>query len=178
MKIELALTGRKDAYLLKNLYPLYIHDISEFEEIAPNRHGVLGDDPALKTLGEQGERQREWWRKPEALFPYLILADGRPVGFDLISTRPYLPEGIAADFVVHGFFLVHAYRGRGVGEAAAIEGFERHPGTWEVVTYPPHARAVAFWRKVLRRYAPGDFAENEVDHPWGRKVAFTFDNRA
>ncbi|MFC1736381.1 GNAT family N-acetyltransferase [Candidatus Hydrogenedentota bacterium] len=176
MRVELKPSNNEDAHIIKNLYPLYLHDISEFDGNTPNRHGLIGEDDSVTTLARQGEAQDNWWQNPEALFPYLILVGGCPAGFNLIATNPCLPQGIEADFEVHEFFLVHAYRGKGVAEQAAIEGFDRHRGKWEVVTCPAHERAIAFWRKVLSNYMSGRYSENEGDHPWGRKLIFNFDN--
>ena len=58
-----------------------------------------------------------------------------------------------------------------------IAAFELHRGKWEVVTWPNHDRAIAFWRRVLGRYlAARNVSEAEVDHPFGRRVAFQFEN--
>jgi len=178
MNVELKLTSEDDGYVVKNLWPLYVHEVSEFASFAPNAHGVLLDDESVETLAAQGETLAPWWRTPRWLFPYLILADGRPAGFNLISSGPYLPKGVELDFVVHEFFVLHAFRGRGVARAAAAQGFARHRGRWEVVTYPSHARAIAFWRRAAgAATATGECFEAELDHPWGRKVVFRFDNR-
>lgn len=175
MSVVLRLTDERDAGVIKNLWPLYVHDLSEFDGRTPNRHGLLLEDESITTLTEHGETQKTWWTKPEALFPYLVLVDGVPAGFNLIAARSYLPDGIDADFTVHEFFVLHPYRGRGVAERAAVLGFEAHPGRWEVVTHTTHARAIAFWRRVIGAYTADAYSECEIDHPWGRRVAFRFD---
>lgn len=179
VRIELKLSDAEDGYQVKNLWPLYQHDVSRFERgIAVNRHGLLGADEGVRTLAEHGEELATWWREPGVLFPYLIVVDGMPVGFNFVAARPRIPVGVDADFVVHEFFLLHAYRGGIVAEEAAAQGFDRHRGKWEVVTWPTHLRAIAFWRRVLGRHAHGGFEEGEIDHPWGRRFAFRFDNSA
>ena len=175
MKVELKLSGEKDAHIIRNLWPLYQHDVSEFASSIPNRHGLFGADDSVTTLAAHAELQGRWWAEPGALFPYLILADARPAGFNLIAARSCLPDGIDADFVVHEFFVLHAYRGRGVAEQAALQGFGLHAGQWQIVTYPAHARGIAFWRRVVSGCATA-YSEEELDHPWGRRVCFTFDN--
>ncbi|MEM7165720.1 MAG: GNAT family N-acetyltransferase [Planctomycetota bacterium] len=176
MQVELRLAEERDAHVIKNLHPLYQHEIAEFEDTQPNDHGVLGADSSVTTLAQHVQALDGWWKRPDALFPYLILADGRPAGFNLIVARAQLPAAIDADFAVFAFFVLHAYRGSGVAAEAATAGFERHRGSWETVTYPGHDRAIAFWRKVHERYRPGAYSEVEKDHAWGRKVAFTFNN--
>lgn len=177
MQVELVLSGKGDAHVLKNLHPLYQHEIAEYEGTRPNEHGILGAADSVTTLAEHVEALDGWWERPEALFPYLILADGRPVGFNLIVGRSQLPKSIEADFAVFAFFVLHAYRGSGAAVQAAMAGFERHSGRFETVTYPDHQRAIAFWRKVHGRYCAGNYQEAEVDHAWGRRVVFTFDSR-
>jgi aminoglycoside 6'-N-acetyltransferase I len=141
-----------------------------------NRHGLFGVDDGVRSWAEQGDRQDPWWEDPASLFPYLVLVNGRPAGFNLIAARPRLPVGVDADFIVHEFFVLHPHRGKGVAERAAIAGFQAHRGVWEIVTWPTHARAIAFWRRVVGRHAPQGYAKSEIDHPWGRRVAFRFDN--
>ena len=99
---------------------LFQHDVSEFEGMTPNRHGILTDDPDERSLERFGSRLDAWWSEPDALFPYLIRADGETAGFALVAARARLPRTIDADFVMHEFFVVHAHRGRGVGERAAL----------------------------------------------------------
>jgi predicted acetyltransferase len=176
LNVELRLSADDDAQVVRNLWPLYQHDLSEFDGAVPNRHGIFSDDDGAMTLAQHAESLDPWWRDPAALFPYLIVVDGSPAGFNLIAARSRLPEGIRADFVVHEFFVLHAYRGGSAAERAATAGFDRHRGKWEVVTHVTHLRAIAFWRRVVRRYTSMRFSEDEVDHPWGRRVAFRFDN--
>lgn len=175
MRVELRpASGEADARAVRNLWPLYQHDLSAFDGARPNRHGVFGDDDRITTLAQHVTSLDPWWGDPASLFPYLVVAEGRPAGFSLIAARTRLPLGIPADFVVHEFFVLHAYRGCGVAERAALEGFERHRGAWEVATHPNHPRAIAFWRRVVGGYTSGRFSEAEIDHPWGRRVTFRF----
>lgn len=174
MKVELRLSTSRDAHRIQNLWPLYQHDLSEFDGAIPNVHGIFSDDPGVTTLARHLSSLDSWWSDPQSLFPYSILVDGLPVGFNLIAARSRLPEGIDADFVVHEFFVLRGYRGSNAAEAGALAGFEGHRGSWEVVTYPGHARAIAFWRKVIGRHTAMRFTENELDHPWGRRVCFHF----
>ena len=174
--VQLQLASVADAHVIQNLWPLYQHEISEFDGGRPNRHGIFGAADEVTTLAQSADSMNPWFNEPQALFPYLILVDGEPAGFNLIAARSRLPEGIDADFVVHEFFLLHAYRGQGIGERAGAEGFDRHRGQWEIVTYPSHARAIAFWRKAVDSCSEGTFRQLEADHVWGRKVIFRFTN--
>lgn len=164
------------ARVIANLWPLYVHDNSQFAGDVPNRHGVLCQDDDIANLRDQAASNGAWFRESGALFPYLIRVDGQPAGFNLIAARHRLPEELDADFVVYEFFVLHAFRGAGVAQRAACAGFENHRGQWEVVAEPKNLRAVAFWTRAIGEYAATSFHRAEVDHVWGRKVAFRFDN--
>ena len=177
MNIEVKLSDHEDACIIKNLWPLYQHDVSAFDtSLVPNRHGLFGVDDSVTTLARHADMQDPWWREPASLFPYLILVDGYPAGFNLVAARSRLPAGIDADFMVHEFFVLNSHRGKGVAERAAIEGFDRHRGKWGIVTWPTHARAIAFWRRVVGSYTSNGYSEQEADLSWGRRVALIFDN--
>ncbi len=81
MKVELELTDATSAVLVKNLWPLYVHEISEYNHQVPNPHGLLIDDEQVTTIADQAETQRGWCKRADSLFPYLIRANGTPAGF-------------------------------------------------------------------------------------------------
>lgn len=171
---ELLLTTEEEAQPIRNLWPLYVHEVSEFDGQRPNRHGVISDSDDLRTVADLSPGA--WWSRPDCLFPYLIRVDGIAAGFNLIAGGPYAKtDGI--DYTVHEFFVAHAFRADGTAVRAAREGIARHRGTWEVVTYPSSPRAIAFWRKTLPPCTTAPVQETEEDHALGRRVVFHFDNR-
>lgn len=178
MNVELDLLEAEDWRLLANLWPLYAHDVSAFNGARPNRHGVISDSDDWSTLEEHAASIRNWWQDRERLKPYLIRVDGKPAGFQLNATHPYLPESIEAEWVIHEFFLLHAFRGQGVGERAVELGLRAQPGTWEVVTDVTNTRAAAFWRRTLMACVGDRCREARVEHAWGPKIAWTFEIEA
>ncbi len=173
---HLELTTADTAAPVLNLYPLHLHDIAAYEQRRPNRHGVYADGDDVETIAELLDRMATFWQKPELLFPYLIRVEGVAAGFFLIASGPYVPVP-DVDFIAFEFFVTHAFRGDGTAVRAARDGIARHPGRWEIVTYPGAERPIAFWRKVLPMCATGEIVETEEDHPFGRKVVFRFSNR-
>jgi len=89
MNIEVQLTEKNDAYIIKNLYPLFLYDLSGHYGRLPNVHGIYEENDDFRTLSDQYEVQNIWWEKPGILFPYLILVDRIPAGFILIATPPH-----------------------------------------------------------------------------------------
>jgi len=52
MKVELQLRGIKDKFMIHNIYPLYLHDLSEVWERKENRYGAFEEDNT-RMLAEQ-----------------------------------------------------------------------------------------------------------------------------
>lgn len=167
--MELERTTPESAHIIRNLWPLYVHDIAAYDGTKPNPHGVLSPDVEARTWPGPGD----WWHQGDVLAPYLIRVDGVPAGFSLIASGAFVPtDGV--DHVVHEFFIAHGFRGTGVAQAAARESLRRHPGRWEIVTYPNAHGPQAFWRKTLPACGVRELRETEEDHPWGRKVVWRF----
>ncbi|MEZ6017855.1 MAG: GNAT family N-acetyltransferase [Planctomycetota bacterium] len=169
--VELMLTTEATATPIRNMYALHVHDIAAYEPRLPNAHGVLSDDPDHANWEDLADRQGDWWRKPGVLFPYALFVDGLPAGFALVASGPYIPTP-GVDFVMWEFFVHHAWRGTGVAAEGVAQVLRRHPGRWEICTYPNAARPVGFWRKALPACALGEVEEALEDHPFGRKVVW------
>ncbi|MFT4537449.1 MAG: aminoglycoside 6'-N-acetyltransferase I [Saprospiraceae bacterium] len=137
---------------------------------------MFGVDDNVKTLAHHSEFQNAWWQRPNSLYPYLISVDGNAAGFNLIASKKSFPQEIDADFGVHEFFILRTYRKTGVAENAAIDGFSRHKGKWEVVADPLNENTLAFWERIIRKYTDDRFLKEKRVHVWGSKTCFTFDN--
>lgn len=174
-QFALELTTAETSLPIRNFWPQYMHDLASYEVKPPNRHGVLADDPEVRSHDELMPEDSPWWRTPELLFPYLLRVDGNPAGFCLVATGGYVPVP-DVEFIIYEMFVAHAYRGCGVAEFAVKEAVSKYRGRWEVVTWPKAERAQAFWRKALPKCASGDVVETFGEHPFGEKVIFRFEN--
>jgi predicted acetyltransferase len=161
-RIDVEPCSEADAYIVRNLYPLYLHDLSEFGGQAPNRHGVLEPDD-VATLDEQGRLayQRVWWSRPGVLYPHLIRVDGLPAGFALVAGQPVAGE--AADHAMQEFFVSRAHRKRGIGTQAAARLFGVFPGRWSIAVMLANEPALRFWRAVARAHARTSVLEREEE---------------
>ncbi|KKO51721.1 hypothetical protein XI25_23520 [Paenibacillus sp. DMB20] len=54
MQVTINLTDHSTKFIINNLYPLYLHDLSEIWGWKPNIYGVFEDDEIL-SLNEQNE---------------------------------------------------------------------------------------------------------------------------
>lgn len=146
MKIEVSVAGLSDKPAIENLFPLYLHDLSEFSAQEVDEHGRFLCEGALNV----------WWER-EVLFPFLIRADAQIAGFAFVCATPHVSHG--RDYRLNEFFVLRGYRRRGVGLAAARAVFDRFPGRWEVGWLPSNEPAAEFWQRTIAHYAPGRFEE-------------------
>lgn len=180
MNVATLLTGEREAHIIKNMYPLYLHDLSEHYGGAaghmPNRHGIFEDSDEYRTLQDQYDVQNVWWEKKDCLYPFLITVDDLPAGFVLIATPPHCSKG--TDYFVHEFFVLRPFRGFGVAEQAAALSFDRFRGKWELFTNPAPKNVVAqrFWRRTVSNYTHGKYEEIQEHTFDGEKLVFRFTN--
>lgn len=175
LEVKVVLANEEHANIIKNIYPLYLHDISEIYGNVPNEYGIYEDEP-IKTLIEQYDVQNTWFKNPNYLFPFIIMVDGKPAGFDLVSTGEFAPEGM--DYYVYEFFLLRPYRGKEIASIAAKQIFDKFSGKWGLYVAPPaiNQRAEKFWRKTISDYTKGNFEEKQGATFDGDKLIFTFNN--
>jgi predicted acetyltransferase len=150
--------------LLRNLYPLYLHDLSEF-----------GGGYSLDAQGLwQPDYLPYWLSGKEGCHPLLFRLDGRPVGFALVGQAPFPFMTPGRDFHLSEFFVLRGERRHGLGRRAAFALFDRFPGgTWELSQLPANQGATAFWRRVIGEYMAGDFEDTPLEGGPGQ----VFDSR-
>ena len=175
MKISNVLANNENSNIIKNLYPLYLHDLSEHYEDLPNEYGIYEEEP-MKTLAQQYEVQNIWFEKPNVLFPHIIMVDDKPAGFILIAITPYAPK--TTDYYGSEFFLLRPYRGKNIAQIAAKQVFDKFPGRWELYTnhLPKNLIGQKFWRKTVSNYTNNNYYESEGQTVHGEKLIFRFSN--
>ncbi|WP_052731721.1 GNAT family N-acetyltransferase [Devosia geojensis] len=79
--------------------------------------------------------------------PYLIHCDGELAGFALVIEACPV-TGAHPCFFMAEFFVLKAYRGRGVGRSAAETIINGHPGRWHIGVIERNAGAARFWSRL------------------------------
>ncbi|WP_020615516.1 GNAT family N-acetyltransferase [Paenibacillus daejeonensis] len=179
MKTTIELTDQTTKFIVNNIYPLYLHDLSGIWGWKPNKYGVY-EESDIPTLTEQNKVFDVWWEDAHTniLFPYLIRVDGIPAGLAFVATPPYTPHG--TDYYMNEFFVLQPFRAHGVAQSAANQVFDSHRGSWEVQTNPTHTnlRAQAFWTKTIQQYTSGAYhKEVKRTNDDGDKLIFSFQNK-
>ena len=138
-----------DREWLTNVYPFYLHDLSEF-------------DLAYYTLDDRGvwmPDHRAGWLEEDEDHPLILVEAGRRVGFALVNQAPspYMRPGM--DYRMSEFFVLRKHRGQGIGRRAVFALFDRFRGKWEVSELPRNTVAISFWRRVIGEYGGGRHQE-------------------
>jgi predicted acetyltransferase len=134
---------------LRNLYQLYIHDMSEWLRLDTSDDGRFTFDTA--TL----------WQGDVAVF--LARVAGSLAGFAVVaSAEPWLGRPAARD--VKDFFVLRRHRQEGVGRAFVQHLWREFPGEWLVRVLAANRPALPFWRSVVRDLRGDAFDESVVHH--------------
>lgn len=137
MRVALQKANDSDRHVLKNLYSLYLHDLSRFT--------------VNIQLGADGQFHFEdlnlLWNR-EGFSPYLIKREDQIIGFLLLLERPLLTK--AHDYVVNDIFIIHQFRGKGYGMQALEKLFLAKTGSYLVVEMLENTPAILFWKKVYK----------------------------
>jgi len=143
MNVEIV-DARAMAAVVRNLVPLYIHDLSAFTDFDVEDDGTFRAPPSFAAYWDNADRH-----------PFLLHADGKIAGFALIRQMDADP----LTFDMGEFFVLRRYRRSGVGRAAACALFDRFKGRWEVRELIDNLPAQRFWRRIIGDYTSGDFKE-------------------
>ncbi|OCA82318.1 hypothetical protein A8F94_20635 [Bacillus sp. FJAT-27225] len=134
MDITLIKAECDHAEIIKNMYALYLHDLSAFSDsLRENSKGTYEFD-SFSLL----------WEK-EGVNPYFILANGEKAGFILLLEPPFTKK---IDYLINDFFIYKRFRKRGVGLRTAQLLFEQKPGSYFVAQLERNQPAVRFWHRV------------------------------
>jgi predicted acetyltransferase len=162
--VEVREASPADGVLIRNLYPLYLHDLTAFTDLYDvDDRGVFYPDYLADWLD----------RRSPLMHPFVVREGGRPAGFALVGQAPFPHMTPGRSFRMCEFFVLNRARRRGVGRRAAHAIFALFPGLWEVSELPLNTGATSFWRAVIGEYTGGAFTE-AVEHG---DVVQVFDSR-
>jgi predicted acetyltransferase len=128
------------APILANLLELYAHDFSDFLDLRLGADGKFNGFPSLPL----------YWTDP-GRYPFLVKADGHLAGLVLVKRGSEF-SGRAEAWDMAEFFVVRAYRRRGIGTQIAREVWKRFPGPWEVRVMEANISARRFWERAIPQF--------------------------
>jgi predicted acetyltransferase len=163
--IEVVPAGMEQEPVLANLLELYAHDFSEFHPSQLGADGRFGY-PHLST----------YWSQPDH-YPFLVKVDGNLAGLALIKKSHSTFHG-GEVWDVAEFFIVRAYRRRGIGGAAAHEVWKKFRGRWEVRVMESNRTGAEFWSRALAAFVGGPIVPVAIEKDGVRWQVFAFESTA
>ena len=158
-QIELVPAGPEQESILTNLFELYAHDFSEFYDLVLGSDGRFHYNPLSL-----------YWSNPDG-HAFLIKTEGRLAGFVLVQKN-------ATVWDVGDFFVVRAYRRKGIGIKTAHEVWRRFPGPWEVRVMESNGTALKFWERAIAAFNGGEAIPPASIEQTGRRWhVFEFESR-
>lgn len=145
--------------IVKNLFQLYLYDMSEYMGWPPNEDGLYLSEQAVNDLDTYMERDDH--------FPYLIKADDELAGFCFARSALFEDDR----FDMGQFFVLRKFKRQGIGLKAFQQCVATHPGNWLVRVLPENAGPKAFWQKAIATVAQGDI-ETSVEHYYSTEMLF------
>lgn len=130
-----------DRRWIENVYPFYLHDLSEF-------------DGSIYHLNEEGLWHPDYlpvWFSERGARPLVLRSGNERIGFAFVGQDPFPYRSFDVDQRLSEFFILRSWRGRGLGLEAALAVFQAFPGVWELFTLRSNRPAQAFWEKVLEK---------------------------
>ncbi|MFD7619063.1 GNAT family N-acetyltransferase [Streptomyces sp. NPDC059802] len=140
-EVSVRLADAADRPVVKRLWLMFRHDLSEFDEVLPDTDGTFYADRPDVVLTDT-----DW-------AAYLMTIDARPAGLAFVRglTGPKR--------VLNSFFVVRGARRAGIGLNAVQQVIARHQGPWEIAFQDANVGAVHFWRRVAREIAGDAWTE-------------------
>jgi predicted acetyltransferase len=139
----------RDKPVIANLIQLYLYDMTPDLPLPVGRDGRF----------EYDYLERFWQH------PYLIFSGPELVGFAFVVNGSPITDSPDRRFMAE-FFVLKAYRGRGVGSSAFAQLLEHHPGPWQLGVIEKNGGASAFWAKVVEPYAPTSYPHHFDGEDW------------
>lgn len=130
---------RKDKELLRNLYSLYLHDLSKY-----TNNLDIEEDGHFHFSGFQS-----FWEE-EGLSPYILKNEqGAVIGFLLLVERPLIKKDY--DYSVNDLFILNKYRNNGYAGKVIEQLFKEKKGKHFVVQLINNKPAIQFWHSIYEK---------------------------
>jgi len=128
--LEVIAAAPEQSPILANLLELYAHDFSEFHNLEIGDDGRFGYAPLPL-----------YWSDPNR-HPFLVRVDGKLAGLVLIFFNGEMWD-------MAEFFVLRAFRRRGIGTQLAHQIWRRFPGPWQVRVMQTNVQAQQFWTAAI-----------------------------
>lgn len=147
--VSIRLAAPQDRPVIENLIQLYLYDMADLFQFPVGPDGRFAYDLLDR-----------FWRRP-----YLVSWRGELAGFVLVVDESPITGAEDRQFIAE-FFVLRAYRGRGVGAQAFREVLRANPGRWQIGVMERNLAASAFWLNVTAAHAPRAYPHHFDGENW------------
>ena len=160
MRVDVVEAKPEEIPILRRLMQLYLYEIFSIAGWDIGADGTYGTARHTEGFWSDGKHRS-----------FFITVDGKLAGFVIVGEESHF--GGPGTRQLSEFFVLRAYRRRGVGARAATRVFDMFPGRWEVIQLSRNVDAQAFWRAVIDDYTGGRFEDIEQpEHDWAGRIQF------
>lgn len=132
MKIQIIAVKTTEKELLKNLYSLYLYDLTQYDKklnLSSNgRYEFQGLDVIFKQ---------------NSLKPYLIKVDSKLVGFFLLTGSDFSPEN--SDWGIEDLFIIKSERRKGIASRTISLIMNKYKGEYSIFQFQKNTESMKFW---------------------------------
>ncbi len=134
-----------EQHVLRNLLKMYCYEWSWYNRLEVDADGTYAFE----------EHASAYWTK-EGYYAFLVSVGEQWTGFVFFDTHEFIIH-TDCTYSMAEFFIMHAYRHRGIGRYVATCLFDRFKGAWEIGCHPNNLGSVRFWEKVIADYTFGNY---------------------
>lgn len=160
MEYNLQPLNKSNLEILRNLFQLYIHDISSELAWDCNDKGLF----EAYSLGD--------WLQNESNFGYLVYVAGKLAGFVMVDKEFKVLSNQPNNYNLAEIFILNGYKGNHLASSVVNQVFDMYRGNWECRPVPNSVSALTFWGKVF-----AEFPQEVKKIEWKKdRFAFIFSN--
>lgn len=141
----------RDRRALERLYPLYLHDLSEFT-----------DYYRLDAEGRWQPSHIDDWLSRDTSTSIVLRVGDVAAGFAWVAEQPFPYMDSDRDYRLAEFFVAKPFRRDGHGTRFAHDVISRFKGAWHLEVLLENEIALAFWRRVLQRYGARETRRDDI----------------
>lgn len=149
LDIKLIRANINDYPVIQNMARFYVYDLSR-------ECGLISEDWAIPANGLYESFDFKQYFEDSTREAHVIKVNDELAGFVLLNKICALPKG---DWNMGEFFILAKFQRKGIGQKAAHQIWNDHPGLWEVSVIPENISALAFWRKSISNYTFSKYKE-------------------
>jgi len=150
--------------VLRNLYELYCHDMSQWLDVETNKHASFSDHYDASKSWENGGSV------------FMAKNGSLLIGFAIVQSASEFSS--AEEWDLKEFFVLRKYRRTGVGRAFANFVWNAIPGKWLVRVHSNNRPVVPFWQRTMESYSDGKCREELKLVNGNEWFYFTLDGKA